>query len=68
MNSRERSMAARMSRAHDLDKTNGRLDGGAHSERAQLAGAPSVGAPDTSIRLELAVFELILITGTLPHA
>ena len=48
MNSRERSMAARMSRAHDLDKTNGRLDGGAHSERAQLAGALSVGAPDIS--------------------
>ena len=35
-----------MSRAHDLDKTNGRLDGGAHSGRAQLAGALPANALD----------------------
>ena len=42
--SRARSMAARMSRAHDPDKKNGRLHGDAHSERARRAGALSVHA------------------------
>ena len=35
-----------MSRAHDPDKKNGRLHGGAHSERARRAGALSAGATD----------------------